>query len=159
MRRFAIGLVALLMLTGAFLGAAVPSHPASVGPQSNPQRPETTPNSEPLAPAGQAPPLEPLETDAPPLPEPSPVEPRVAAAGPAPPTTPIQAQAPVGKEAGEPAPPDGPEGAEASAPSLPEYQEGPADGRLVVISNATNITLALGTFSTTLRYFPDPKTN
>ncbi|MEM4729853.1 MAG: DUF4129 domain-containing protein [Thermoplasmata archaeon] len=43
--------------------------------------------------------------------------------------------------------------------ALPDAHEGAGDGRLVVISNATNITLALGTFSTTLRYFPDPKTN
>ncbi len=42
---------------------------------------------------------------------------------------------------------------------LPELDEGDAAGRLVVISNATNITLAVGTFDTTLRYFPDPRTN
>jgi len=37
--------------------------------------------------------------------------------------------------------------------------EGNENGRIVVISNATNITLALGTFGTGMRFFPDPKTN
>ena len=31
-------------------------------------------------------------------------------------------------------------------------------GRIVVISNATNITLGIGTFGTGLKFFPDPKT-
>jgi hypothetical protein len=39
-----------------------------------------------------------------------------------------------------------------------EAGEGGADGRLVIISNSTNITTAIGSFSTGLRFFPDPRT-
>ncbi len=41
--------------------------------------------------------------------------------------------------------------------AMPAPPEGEAGGRIVVISNSTNITLAVGTFNTTLRPFPDTK--
>ena len=36
--------------------------------------------------------------------------------------------------------------------------EGGAGDRLIIISNSTNITLAVGSFTTSMRFFPDPKT-
>ena len=49
-------------------------------------------------------------------------------------------------------------GGAGAAPAVPdELSEGGADDRLIVISNATNITLGIGEFSSGLKPFPEPR--
>jgi hypothetical protein len=49
-------------------------------------------------------------------------------------------------------------GSAGAAPAVPdELSEGGADDRLIVISNATNITLGIGEFSSGLKPFPEPR--
>jgi len=52
--------------------------------------------------------------------------------------------------------PDAMQGAEPPA-VLEDLSEGGANDRLIVISNSTNITLGIGTFTTGLKFFPDPR--
>jgi hypothetical protein len=49
------------------------------------------------------------------------------------------------------------DGAVGAAMTHPLSPEGAADGRIVVISNETHFSLAIGTFNTSLRPLPDPK--
>ena len=159
MSRPVVVIVSLLMVVGAFLGATLQASgpersqpgPASAGAllpaPSRAAGPE-------LAPEGQPSPDRTLTEE--PLEPATPSDSRDAGISEPPMQSPGQAPQ------AEPAVPGpGPQQGESpqTPPELPDAREPAADGRLVVISNATNITLALGTFSTSLKYFPDPKTN